>query len=112
MCRATSYYLFGKLQLYIDKITYQGAWLRKFDWKGELMNVEQVMAWNPRAVKRPDGTTTYVQGGNSAYQTVESIKLNRATVAGIKSTANSGFYGRFKYPDDYFTTEALMRIGK
>ena len=27
------YYLFGKLELWIDKGSYQGAWLRKFGWK-------------------------------------------------------------------------------
>lgn len=106
------YYLYGKLQLFLDKITYQGAWLRKFDWKGELLNVGQVMAWNPFAAKRPDGTTTYVQGGNSAYQCVEAVKTNRATVAGVKSSPNSGFYGRFKFTADHFNTEAMMRIGK
>ncbi|HZR82788.1 MAG TPA: DUF1329 domain-containing protein [Candidatus Binatia bacterium] len=106
------YYLFGKLQLYIDQISFQGAWLRKFDWKGELLNVGQVMAWNPLPFTRPDGKVTYVQGGNSAYQTVESVKLDRATVAGIKSSPNSRFLGRFLYPPDHFSTEAMMRAGK
>jgi hypothetical protein len=106
------YYLFGKLQLYIDQETYHGAWLRKFDWKGELLNVGQVMAWNPQAATRPDGKTIYVQGGNSAYQSVESIKQDRATVAGIKSENNSRFLGRFLYPADHFNTETMMRAGK
>ena len=35
------YYLFGKLELYIDKETFQGAWNRKFDWKGELLNTSR-----------------------------------------------------------------------
>jgi hypothetical protein len=32
------YYLFGKIELYVDKVSFQGAWNRKFDWKGELVN--------------------------------------------------------------------------
>jgi hypothetical protein len=106
------YYLFGKLELYIDQQTFQGAWLRKFDWKGELLNVGEVMAWNPLPATRPDGKVIYTQGGNSAYQTVESVKQNRATVAGIKSQKNSRFLGRFLYPPDHFSTETMMRTGK
>ncbi len=33
------YYLFGKIELYLDKISFQGAWNRKFGWKGELLNI-------------------------------------------------------------------------
>ena len=45
--RSDKYYLYGKIQLYIDKITFQGAWSRKFGWKGELLAIHQVMGWNP-----------------------------------------------------------------
>ena len=72
-------------QLYIDTVSYQGAWNRKFGWKGELLAIHQVMAWNPMPFTRPDGKVDYNQGSNQAYQTVENIKMNRATVAGIKS---------------------------
>jgi Protein of unknown function (DUF1329) len=106
------YYLFGKLELYIDAVTFQGAWLRKFDWKGELLNVGQVMAWNPLTTKDPSGKTVYVQGGNSAFQMVEAIKQNRATVAGIKSDKNSRFLSDFMYPADHFQTETMLRAGK
>jgi len=37
------YYLYGKIQLYIDTVSYQGAWSRKFGWKGELLAIHQVM---------------------------------------------------------------------
>jgi hypothetical protein len=49
-------------------VTFQGAWLRKFDWRGELLNVGQVMAWNPLTTKDPSGKMVYVQGGNSAFR--------------------------------------------
>jgi len=106
------YYLYGKLELWIDKLTYQGAWHRKFSWKGELLNTMQVMAWNPLRFTRPDGKVDYMQGSNMAYQCAENLKLNRATVAGIKSSPNSSFYGRIKFNPATFDVDALARSGK
>ncbi len=106
------YYLYGKLQLYIDRITYQGAWNRKLGWKGELLAIHQVMAWNPLPFTRPNGKVDYLQGGNQAFQTIENIKLNRATVAGIKSSPQAGFYGRLKFDPAVFGIDSLARAGK
>jgi len=106
------YYLYGKLELWIDKLTYQGAWHRKFSWKGELLNTMQVMAWNPLRFTRPDGKVDYMQGSNMAYQCAENLKLNRATVAGIKSSPSSAFYGRIKFNPATFDVDALARSGK
>jgi hypothetical protein len=106
------YYLYGKIQLYIDKITYQGAWNRKFGWKGELLAVHQVMGWNPLPFTRPNGKVDYNQGSNQAFQCIENLKLNRATVAGIKSSPTSGFYGRIKFDPKVFDVDALARSGK
>src|SRR5439155_3501532 len=36
------YYLYGRLELWVDDYTWQGAWNRKFSWQGELLNVYQV----------------------------------------------------------------------
>jgi hypothetical protein len=106
------YYLYGKIQLYIDKITFQGAWSRKFGWKGELLAIHQVMGWNPIAFTRPNGKVDYNQGSNQAYQTIENIKLNRATVAGIKSSPRAGFIGRIKFNSSVFDVDALAKSGK
>ena len=85
-CRSDKYYLYGKLQLYIDTITFQGAWIRKFGWKGELLAHPPGDGWIPIAFTRPNGKVDYNQGSNQAFQCVENLKLNRATVAGIKSS--------------------------
>jgi hypothetical protein len=106
------YYLYGRLELWIDKLTYQGAWHRKFSWKGELLGTMQVMAWNPLPYTRPNGKVDYNQGSNMAYQCAENLKLNRATVAGIKSSNNAGFYGRTKFDPAIFDVDALARSGK
>ena len=106
------YYLFGKIQLFIDTITYQGAWSRKFGWRDELLAEHQVMAWNPIPFTRPDGKVDYNQGSNQAYQTIENFKLNRATVAGIKSNPKAGFVGRVKFDPSVFDVDALAHMGK
>jgi Protein of unknown function (DUF1329) len=106
------YYLFGKIQLYIDKISYQGAWNRKFGWKNELLAIHQVMGWNPLPFTRPNGKVDYNQGSNQAYQTIENLKLNRATVAGIKSSPTAGFYGRTRFEPSVFGMDSLARGGK
>ena len=106
------YYLYGKVQLYIDKVTYQGAWSRKFGWKGDLLAIHEVMGWNPVPFTRPNGKVDYNQGSNQAFQCVENLKLNRATVAGIKSSPGAAFYGRTKFDPGVFGMDALARGGK
>lgn len=70
-------YLFGKLEMSIDKVTFQGAWSRKFGWKGELLNTFQVMSYLPLPDRRPDGEVDYNQGSDMALVCAESIKQNR-----------------------------------
>jgi hypothetical protein len=38
--------------------------------------------------------------------------MNRATVAGIKSSPKSGFYSRIKFDPTVFRVDALAREGK
>jgi hypothetical protein len=106
------YYLYGRLELYVDKITFQGSWNRKFGWKGELLNTLQVMAWVPKATKRPDGRVDYVQGSNMAFQCAENIRQSQATVAGIKSNPKGGFDERITFDPSYFEMASLSRFGK
>jgi hypothetical protein len=106
------YYLYGHLDLYIDKITFQGSWNRKFSWKGELLNTLQVMAFIPKKVTRPDGKVDYVQGSNMAFQCAENIKNNQATVAGIKSSPKSGFDSHVTFDPMFFDVSSLSKFGK
>jgi hypothetical protein len=103
------YYLFGKIELHIDSVGFQGAWNRKFGWKGELLNSTQVMAWNPHTVTRPNGAKDWVQGSNQAFQCSENVKINRATVAGIKSAPESGFDGRVTFAPAHFALDSMAR---
>ena len=106
------YYLFGKLQLYIDSVTYQRAWSRKVGWQGELLAIHRVMGWNPLPFTRPNGKVDYNQGSNQAYQTVENIKLNRPTVAGIKASPEAGLHLRAPHDPTLYDVDPLARFGK
>jgi Protein of unknown function (DUF1329) len=106
------YYLYGRLELYIDKTTFQGAWNRKFNWQGELLNTFQVLAYNPRAYTRPDGKVDYLQSSNMNFQCAENIKMNRATVAGQKWNPKAALDLRVPYKASFFDMNSLSRFGK
>ncbi len=107
------YYLYGKIQLYIDKETYQGAWNRKFGWTGELLNTLQVTAYQKNQVKRPDGVVESIWASHFSFQCAENVKMNRATLSGLvprgKDIANDR---RMKYDPSFFDSTTLQRFGK
>ncbi len=106
------YYFYGKLELHIDAVTFQGAWHRKFSWKDELINNMQVMSFIPTTIETPEGKTIYVQGSQMAYQCAENVKREQATVAGIKSSPRAGFDLRYKFNPTVFDMTSLSRQGK
>lgn len=107
------YYLYGRIELYIDTVTFQGAWNRKFSWRGELLNTLQVMGGGLlKAFTRPDGKVDYFGASNMAFQCAENIKMNQATVAGIKSDPKGGFDIRVTFPPNLFDVNSLSRFGK
>ncbi len=104
------YYRFGKIQLYIDKENYRGAWSRKFDWQGQLSTSYQVGAYLNGS---PDGTL-YVWGHGIYFQVAEDHRLNRATFAGAPPAnwpdpVNDYFVS---YDASFFDHTTLMRFGK
>jgi hypothetical protein len=104
------YYLFGKIQLYIDKENFRGAWSRKFDWKGELTITYQVGGYLNGT---PDGTH-YVWGHGIYFQMAEDHKRGRATFAsapppGWHDAANDYFVS---YEPEFFSQHSLVRFGK
>ena len=106
-----SYYLFGKIQLYVDKETYHGAYNRKFDWKGELLNSYSVSAaLNGRLADRDD---YYDAGLLVGYQTAENVKLNRATVSTLDIDRDDPPSDRrIQLDPQFFTLQTLGRLGK
>jgi hypothetical protein len=107
------YYLFGRIELYIDKETYQGAWNRKFAWSGELLNTLQVAAFQHHQYTRPDGIKEYIQGSNMAYQCAENVKMNRATTAGTLAPLREPASDvRVPFEPAFYDMNTLSRFGK
>jgi hypothetical protein len=107
------YYLYGKMQLYIDRETYQGSWNRKFSWKGELLNTLQVAATGPN--RSPDGGKHYFSsgvGGCTTAQIAENVKLNRATVANVDPKTKPINYRGIPLSPSFFDHATLARFGK
>ncbi|HUI27290.1 MAG TPA: DUF1329 domain-containing protein [Candidatus Kryptonia bacterium] len=107
------YYLYGRIELYIDKESYEGAWNRKFSWTGELLNTLQVMTSLRHKYTRPDGTVEYLIGSNMGYRVAENVKMNRATTAGtlapLKEPASDT---RIPIDPAFFEMSTLSRFGK
>ena len=107
------FYLYGRIELYVDKVTFQGAWNRKFSWQGELLNTLQVLTGAAmKPFERPDGRVDYLRGTNMAYQCAENIKANRATIAGLKSDPKGGFDYHVTFSPNVFDVNSLSRFGK
>ena len=83
-----SYYLFGKIQLYIDRETYQGAWNRKFSWQGELIHDYQLMGQATHPAGPPGPDQEYVYAGKQVWACAENFKMNRATLGGMRAMAS------------------------
>jgi len=107
------YYLYGKIQLYIDQETYQGAFNRKFSWSGELLNTYYSLGFLAEKRVRPDGGEEWLWSSNMGYQAAENVKMNRATVSGQlppgKEPANDR---RVPYQPGFFDFSTLQRFGK
>ncbi|MBI1814721.1 MAG: DUF1329 domain-containing protein [Deltaproteobacteria bacterium] len=107
------YYLYGRIELFIDKETYEGAWNRKFSWSGDLLNTLQVMTFLRHKYTRPDGGVEYLIGSNMGYRVAENVKMNRATTAGtlapLKEPASDT---RVPIDPTFFDMSTLSRFGK
>jgi uncharacterized protein DUF1329 len=104
------YYLYGKIQLMIDKESFQGAWNRKYSWQGELLHDYVPTGFNSVEWKDPDGTVDSFWGGAVAYFCGINFKLDRATA--ISFPPGTYLERRIKYPDNFFDYQSLYRFGK
>ena len=107
------YYLYGKIQLYIDKETYQGVYNRKFNWRDELMNTYSILGMMSDKRTRPDGREDWILQSNMGYQVAENVKLNRATVSGLKAPGKDPANDRrVTFDPQFFDFNTLQRFGK
>jgi hypothetical protein len=103
------YYLYGKLELWIDDETWQGAWNRKFAWQGDLLNVYQVMGFASHDFNAKERW----YGSTMAYQGSENIKADRATVSGQNGPGDDPANDRrIPLEPSFFDYQSLNRFGK
>jgi hypothetical protein len=103
------YYLYGKIELWIDDTTWQGAWNRKFSWRGELLNVYQVMGFATYAFNDKERWW----GSTMGFQLSENVKAERATVSGMNGPGDDPPNDR-RVPlnPGFFDYQTLSRFGK
>ena len=108
------YYLYGKLELWIDTESWIGSWNRKFSWKGELLNTYRVAGYlNHPATRDGQQETEWLWSTQEAWQCAEAIKADRATLAGLRQTPGEPFDRRVAHPiAQLFDIQSLSRFGK
>jgi hypothetical protein len=105
------YYLYGRLELWIDAETWDGSWNRKFSWQGEHVHTYQLTARVNH--KAGDGTNPeWLPAGTMVFACAENTKMNRATCSGIRSDPQAAYYRRVPIEANLFDSATLTRYGK
>jgi len=105
------YYLYGRLELWIDSETWDGAWNRKFTWQGEHVHTYQLTSRvNHQA--GPADNPEWLAMGTVAWACAENSKMNRATISGLRADPTAAFYRRMPIDPNLFDSMALTRFGK
>jgi len=103
------YYLYGKIELWIDDKSWAGAWNRKFSWQGELLNVYEVTGF----ATAPFNAQQRWWGSTFAIQLSENIKQDRATASGMNGPgADPANDRRIPIEPGFFDYQSLNRFGK
>jgi hypothetical protein len=106
------YYLYGKLELWIDAETFDGAWNRKFSWQNELVHAYQTMARVNQPAGPPGPDQEYVFASKQVWACAENFKMNRATLGGMRPNPKAPFVRRAPIDTNVFDAQALARYGK
>jgi len=103
------YYLYGKIELWIDDKTWQGAWNRKFSWQGQLLNVYEVVGFATHDFNDHERWW----GSTFGLQLSENIKADRATASGMNGPGGDPPNDRrIPLNPDFFDYQSLNRFGK
>ena len=105
------YYLYGKVELWIDAVTWGGAWNRKFSWQGDLVQSFESLATVNQPVGPPDARE-WVGVSTQVWACAENFKLDRATLGGMRPYPNAPFVARVPLGREIFDPDALVRYGK
>jgi hypothetical protein len=105
------YYLYGKIELWIDAETWDGSWNRKFSWAGELVHGYQTLARVNQAAG-PENDREWLPVSTQVWACAENFKMNRATLGGMRAHPKAEFIRRGKTDLNVFDPQALNRFGK
>lgn len=105
------YYLYGKIELWIDAETWDGAWNRKFNWQGELVHGYSLMARVNHMAGSPEHPE-WLSANTQVWACAENYKMNRATLSGMRAYAGAPFIARAPVPASIFESQSLLRYGK
>jgi hypothetical protein len=102
------YYLYGKIQLWIDAETWDGSWNIKYSWQGDVVHSYQTMARIGQ--KAADGEV--IPAATQAWACAENFKMNRATLSGMRASPKAPSVRRIVIDPNIFDAQALARYGK
>lgn len=105
------YYLYGRLELWIDAETWDGAWNRKFTWQGEQIHTYQLTS-RVNQEAGPSDNPEWMFVGTMSWACAENFKLNRATLGGMRADPTAPAYRRLPLEANLFDSMALTRFGK
>jgi hypothetical protein len=105
------YYLYGKMELWIDAETWDGAWNRKFSWAGDLVHGYQTMA-RINQPAGPESDREWMPAGTQVWACAENFKMNRATLGGMRANPKAPFLRRQPTASTIFDPQSLTRFGK
>lgn len=105
------YYLYGRVELWIDAETWDGSWNLKYGWNGELTHSYQSQARvNQRA--GADSDPEWVSSSSTVWACAENFKMERATLGGLRADAQAPAHRRVPVDAGMFDSMALTRFGK
>ena len=104
------YYLYGRLQLWIDAEDWRGAWNRKFNWRGEPEHVFQMLVSKNHPTGGDD--PEWIPVGTQVWACAENVKMNRATLGGMRPYPGAAFHKRIPTNRGIFDPMVLNRLGK
>ena len=105
------YYLYGKIQLVVDKEMFQGVYNRKFSWQGELLQDYIPTGLKTAPYKAADGYEEFFWGGQVTYFSGLNFRNDRATNVNF-GTKGTYIEQHVTYPENFFDYQSLYRFGK
>jgi hypothetical protein len=104
------YYLYGKIQLMVDRETFNGVYNRKYSWQGEHLHDYIPTAFTNQGTKAPDGDMEYFWGGAIQYFSGINFKNDRAS--NVSFPPGTFAERHYQFPENFFDYQTLYRFGQ